>query len=65
MSVTIDSIDMSLSKHWKTMEDGAALCAAMHEITKSQTRFSGMQLSSCDLLALEHAGFSSCGTRAQ
>ena len=32
-----DSIDMSLSKLWDTVKDREAWCAALHEVTKSQT----------------------------
>ena len=33
----IDSTDMSLSKLWETVKDREAWCAAVHELTKSQT----------------------------
>ena len=32
-----DSMDMDLSKLWETVEDRGAWCAAVHEVTKSQT----------------------------
>ena len=35
-----DSMDMSLSKLWKTAKDRKAWCAAAHEVAKSQTRLS-------------------------
>ena len=33
-------MDMSLSKLWKMMKDRQALCVAVHEVAKSQTRLS-------------------------
>ena len=33
----IDSMDMNLSKFWKTVEDRGAWHAAVHEVTKSWT----------------------------
>ena len=35
-----DSMDMNLSKPWEIVKDREAWCAAVHGITKSQTRFS-------------------------
>ena len=35
-----DSVDMSLSKLWKIVKDREAWCAAVHGVTKSQTRLS-------------------------
>ena len=39
VSVT-DSMDMSLSKLQEIVEDRGAWCAAVHEVTKSQTQLS-------------------------
>ena len=36
----IDSVDMSLSKLWEIVKDREAWCAAVHGLTKSQTRLS-------------------------
>ena len=35
-----DSMDMSLSKLWKIVKDREDCCAAVHGVTKSQTRLS-------------------------
>ena len=32
------SMDMSLSKHWETVKDREAWCAAVHGIKKNQTQ---------------------------
>ena len=36
-----DSMKMNLSKLWEIVEDRGAWCAAVHEVTKSQTRLGG------------------------
>ena len=35
-----DSMDMNLNKLWEIVKDREAWCAAVHRITKSQTRLS-------------------------
>ena len=35
-----DSMDMNLSKFWEMVKDREAWCAAVHGVTKSQTRLS-------------------------
>ena len=35
-----DSMDMSLSKVWELVKDREAWCAAVHRVTKRQTRLS-------------------------
>ena len=35
-----DSLAISLSKHWEIVKDREAWCAAVHEVTKSQTKLS-------------------------
>ena len=34
----MDSVDTSVSKLWETVKDREAWCAAVHKVTKSQTR---------------------------
>ena len=36
----IDSMDMSLSKLWEIVKSREARCAAVHGVTKNQTRLS-------------------------
>ena len=38
MDGILDSMDMSLSKLWEIVEDRGARHAAVHRVTKSQTR---------------------------
>ena len=40
----IDSMDMSLSKFWEMVNEREAWCAAVHEVTKSQTHWSTNRL---------------------
>ena len=35
-----DSLDVNMSNLWETVEDRVAWCAAVHGVTKSQTRLS-------------------------
>ena len=38
LETLIDSMDMNLSKLWEIVKDREAWCAAVHGVTKSQTR---------------------------
>ena len=42
---TTDSVAMNLSKLWEMVEDRGAWCAAVHGVTKSQTRLSNQTTS--------------------
>ena len=37
---SIDSMDMSLSKHWETVKGRETWCAAVHAVTKSWMQLS-------------------------
>ena len=47
-----NSMDMNLSKLWKTVEDRRAWCATAHGIAKSRTRLSDWTTSNLDLATL-------------
>ena len=45
LGVITDSMDVSLNKLWEMVKDREAWCAAVHEVTKNQTRLSNGMMS--------------------